>query len=190
MTKNLRFTPMTSRKFLALASGLVLLFASGIVMALPVASAQSTVVVNIPIGTGAGQSAAPGYAPDNVTVVIGVNNTVVWTNGDTANGGTDHTVTSVSVPGGASPFDSGIMAEGANFTQTFTVPGTYEYHCTIHSWMTGTVVVLASRTTAEFPSAALAVTLFAVMAAVVLAASRMRRTLPATSGATPSRARS
>ena len=175
---------MTSRKILAFAGGLALLLVSGMALALPVAGAQSAVVVNIPVGAGVGPSAAPGYAPENVTVVIGVNNTVTWTNGDTNNGGTDHTVTSLSVPTGASPFDSGIMAEGANFTQTFTTPGTYEYHCTIHSWMTGSVVVLAAtststHTTAEFPSAALAVTLFAVIAAVILATSRLRRTLPA-----------
>ena len=114
--------------------------------------------------------------------MIGVNNTVTWTNGDTNNGGTDHTVT--SLPGNGTILSSGIMAEGANFTQTFTTPGTYEYHCTIHSWMTGSVVVLAAtststHTTAEFPSAALAVTLFAVIAAVILATSRLRRTLPA-----------
>ena len=169
-------------------------------MALPGANAQGIapvipVVVNIPAGAGAGPSAAPGYLPENVTVVIGVNNTVEWTNNDTANGGTDHTVTSLSVPSGAAPFDSGIMKEGANFTQTFTTPGTYEYHCSIHSWMTGSVVVLAStststHTTAEFPSAALAVTLFAVIAAVILATSRLRRTLPEASDATPSRAAS
>lgn len=182
---------MTSRKFLAVIGGLVLFVVSGLAMALPAASAQSTVTVSMPIGAGVGPSAAPGYSPGNITVVIGVNNTVVWTNNDTNNGGTDHTVTSKSVPAGAASFDSGIMKEGATFSQTFTVPGTYEYHCTIHSWMQGSVIVLAStssttHTTAEFPSAALAVTLFAVIAAVVLVTSRMRRTLPDASGATPS----
>lgn len=140
------------------------------------AHAQSMVAVTIPQGAGAGPSAAPGYSPDNVTVIIGVNNTVVWTNGDTVNGGTDHTVTSVSVPAGASSFDSGIMAAGTTFTQTFTVPGTYHYHCTLHSWMTGTVVVKAATPAPEFPAGWLAVTLFAVVAAV-LVASRVRSSL-------------
>jgi len=195
MAKNFRFLPMTSRKVLAIASGLVILFLSGTALALPAASAQTAVVVNIPVGVGVGPSAAPGFSPENVTVVIGVNNTVTWTNKDTDNGGTDHTVTSLSVPSGAASFDSGIMKEGANFTETFTTPGTYEYHCTLHAWMTGSVVVLAStststHTTPEFPSAALAVTLFAVIAAVILATSRLRRTLPTSPGATPSRAAS
>ena len=92
--------------------------------------------VSIPTGASS-PNAAPGYAPDKITVIIGVNNTVAWTNNDSV----DHTVTSVSVPTGATSFDSGIMAAGATFTQTFTVPGTYQYHCSLHSWMTGTVTV-------------------------------------------------
>src|SRR5215212_8146649 len=33
------------------------------------------------------------------------------------------------------------MKPGTNFSQTFTTPGTYTYHCEIHPQMTGTVVV-------------------------------------------------
>jgi len=190
MANNLHANLMTSRKILAVASGLVLLIVSGMAMALPVANAQTTVVVNIPAGAGVGPSAAPGFSPQNVTVVIGVNNTVMWTNNDTNNGGTDHTVTSSSVPSGAAAFDSGIMKEGATFTQTFMTPGTYEYHCSIHSWMKGSVVVLPASSVPEFPAAYLALILFAVIAAVIVATSRLRRTMPAASGATPSRAAS
>ncbi|MDA4117925.1 MAG: cupredoxin domain-containing protein [Thaumarchaeota archaeon] len=93
--------------------------------------------VTIPSGAGVGASAAPGYTPDTITVVIGVNNTVTWTNSDTVN----HTVYSTSVPTGASAFNSPMITPGGTYTQTFTVPGTYSYHCNIHSWMTGTVIV-------------------------------------------------
>ena len=72
------------------------------------------------------------YGPDSVTVVIGVNNTVEWTNNDTAT----HTVTA---NGGS--FDSGPISPGATFTYEFLTPGVYEYHCTYHPWMTGTVTV-------------------------------------------------
>ncbi|HEV2390295.1 MAG TPA: cupredoxin domain-containing protein [Nitrososphaerales archaeon] len=184
---------MVSRRTFAVAGGLALLLVSALAMALPVATAQSPVVVNMLVGSGVGPSAAPGFSPENVTVVIGVNNTVTWINKDTNNGGTSHTVTSLTVPSGAASFDSGIMKEGANFTQTFTTPGTYEYHCTIHPWMTGSVIVLASTSTTssssapQFPSAALALTLFAVIAAVALAASRLKGTLPTSPAATPSR---
>jgi plastocyanin len=73
-----------------------------------------------------------GYSPDVITVVIGVNNTVVWTNRDSS----PHTVTQ---DGGG--FDSGPLNQGATFVHTFTTAGVYHYHCSYHSWMTGTVIV-------------------------------------------------
>jgi plastocyanin len=158
---------------LAVGVGSVSLIALTLLLAsLPLATAQSTVAVSIPNGAGNGPQAAPGYAPDKITVVIGVNNTVTWTNNDPIH----HTVT--SSPGNGS-LNSGDMAQGATYTYTFTTPGTYNYVCVYHSWMTGTVVVLAStststHTTAEFPTAALAVVLFAVIAAVIVVAPRMR----------------
>lgn len=180
MGKDCFLVVVSPRRISVVTGLLVFVLLSGFAAALPLASAQSAVTVTIPVGAGAGASAAPGYSPDNVTVVIGVNNTVTWINDDTSNGGTDHTVTSTSVPSGASAFDSGIMKEGANFTQTLTVPGTYRYHCTIHSWMTGAVVVLAStKTTPEFPPAYLAATLLVVIAAVIVAVNRLRPTISA-----------
>ncbi len=96
--------------------------------------------VTIPKGTGAGPSAAPGYSPDTITVVIGINNTVTWTNNDTV----DHTVASSSVPAGAANFTSPMIAPAGTYTYTFTVSGTYSYYCTLHAWMTGTVIVKAA----------------------------------------------
>ncbi|HUI01554.1 MAG TPA: cupredoxin domain-containing protein, partial [Nitrososphaerales archaeon] len=81
----------------------------------------------------------PGYSPDKITLVLGVNATVTWSNDDSA----PHTVTSTSVPSGASSFDSGNMNAGQAFTYTFTVAGTYQYKCDYHSWMTGTVTVVS-----------------------------------------------
>jgi plastocyanin len=65
---------------------------------------------------------------------------VTWVNND---GSVHHTVTSTSVPSGATSFNSGDMAGGATFTYTFTVPGVYQYDCVYHPWMTGTVTVVA-----------------------------------------------
>jgi plastocyanin len=97
---------------------------------------SASVAVSIPSGAGGGPSAAPGYAPDTIKVVLGTNNTVVWTNNDLAH----HTVTSVS---GNGSIDSGDMASGAAFNYTFTAPGTYKYICNYHTCMSGTVVVKA-----------------------------------------------
>ncbi len=92
--------------------------------------------VNVSILSGAATPNAPGFGPATITVVIGHNATVIWTNNDQA----PHTVTSTSAPAGGS-FDSGNMNPGATFMQNFTIPGTYQYKCNYHYWMTGTVVV-------------------------------------------------
>jgi plastocyanin len=89
----------------------------------------------VSIANGAGTDTTnKGFTPNTITVVLGVNNTVVWTNND----GSPHTVTS---NGGA--FDSGNMAPGQTYSFTFSAPGTYAYHCTYHPWMTGIVIVKA-----------------------------------------------
>jgi plastocyanin len=124
-------TPLPSTTSTSLAS-------SGSSTATSSASSASpspaTTSVEIPKGAGTGPSAAPGYAPDKVTVVIGVNNTVTWTNDDTV----AHTVTSVSGNGTVS---SGNLVPGGTYTFTFSSPGTYDYYCEYHSWMSATVIV-------------------------------------------------
>jgi plastocyanin len=115
---------------------------------------------NISISAGAGTPLSGyttgfsgyGYSPDTAVVIIGQNNTVVWTNNDAA----DHTVTSSTVPAGAQTFDSGLISpSGGTFQVTFTVPGTYIYHCTLHTWMWGKIIVLAgSGSTATSSSSA------------------------------------
>jgi plastocyanin len=76
------------------------------------------------------------FSPQNITVVIGTNNTIQWTNKDN----TDHTVTSRS--GDPTSFNSGTIAPGGTYEYTFTAPGVYNYYCTFHpGWMHGTVTV-------------------------------------------------
>jgi amicyanin len=72
------------------------------------------------------------YGPATITVKVG--NTVTWTNGDQA----PHTVTSQN-PGG--PLRSATMNKGQTYKYTFTKTGRYAYLCTLHPFMTGTVVV-------------------------------------------------
>lgn len=69
------------------------------------------------------------FTPDPTTASAG--GTVTWTNADSAT----HTVTFDNGP------DCGQVATGASVTATFSAPGTYAYHCTIHSKMKGTVTV-------------------------------------------------
>ncbi len=37
------------------------------------------------------------------------------------------------------------MKAGDTYMFTFTVPGTYQYSCQYHSWMTGTVTVVQGK---------------------------------------------
>jgi plastocyanin len=183
---------MRVRKLSLVAGATVILMVSLAFVLMPIVSAaQSTVVVSIPKGAGAGASGAPGYAPDKVTVVIGVNNTVMWQNNDTA----PHTVTpSVTPSSGSWPTaGSGNMKAGDTYSYTFTVPGNYTYICTYHSWMIGYVVVKAATTstttttatTPEFPTFALGAILFVIMAALVLLAPRLRTSSQPKSGPIP-----
>jgi plastocyanin len=66
------------------------------------------------------------------TLTVPVNTTVIWTNKD----GMAHTVTSSNAL-----FDSGPISSGSIFTRQFTTAGTFSYFCSIHTVMTGKIVV-------------------------------------------------
>jgi plastocyanin len=94
----------------------------------------ASVAVSIIPGAGTNTSSS-GYSPDTTTLVLGVNNSVIWTNHDNS----PHTVTAND-----GSFESGNLAPGQTYTFTFSTPGVYTYHCTYHPWMTGTVTVKAA----------------------------------------------
>ena len=72
------------------------------------------------------------FGPQSITVHVGT--TVTWTNQDPQP--THHTATA---DGGA--FTTGPLAPGQSGAFRFTNPGRYAYHCAIHSYMTGVIVV-------------------------------------------------
>ncbi len=88
------------------------------------------------------------FGPASINVAVG--SSVSWTNQD----GTAHTVTADD-----GSFDSGSLAQGATFSQTFDTPGTYTYHCAIHPSMTGTITVVAAPTPSSAPADTAAVTI-------------------------------
>jgi len=74
--------------------------------------------------------------PVNLTVTIGVNNTIEWVNKDTQ----AHTATAIVSP--QQPlFNSGLILPGKTFSITLTVPGTYRYTCAWHNWLAGQIIV-------------------------------------------------
>jgi plastocyanin len=115
----------------------------GYLVVLPNAASNATPVTtsltqngystNVLITKGAAvNESSQGYFPARITVVIGVNNTVTWTNTDTA----PHTVTALD-----GSFNSGNLNPGDSFTYTFRTPGTYAYFCEYHPWMKGVIIV-------------------------------------------------
>ncbi len=112
-------------------------------------SGQSPTTVPVSIDSGSGiNMKLLGYTPANITVVIGVNNTVQWTNNDNM----PHDVSALD-----GSFDSGNLNRGKSFVYTFTKAGTYVYTCTYHPWMGGTVTVLpatsnSSQSSTDNPS--------------------------------------
>lgn len=74
-----------------------------------------------------------GMAFSPTPLAINTGDTVVWKNFDSV----AHTVTSDT----GLEMQSGQIKQGESYSHTFTAPGTYSYHCLIHPYMKGTVVV-------------------------------------------------
>jgi len=70
------------------------------------------------------------FAPQNLTVKIGT--TVTWDNEDDI----PHTIASST-----KLFRSNALDTGDRFSFTFTTPGVYQYFCSLHPHMIGTIVV-------------------------------------------------
>ncbi len=72
------------------------------------------------------------FNPADIKIKKGIK--VTWTNRDS----TGHTVTENDGQNGPA---SQILGNGQSYSFTFNQDGTYHYHCTIHTEMTGTVTV-------------------------------------------------
>jgi plastocyanin len=70
------------------------------------------------------------FTPMTLTVPAGT--TVTWKFDDS----TEHTVAADD-----NSFTSPALANGKTFTHTFATAGTVAYHCSIHPFMTGTIIV-------------------------------------------------
>lgn len=71
------------------------------------------------------------FNPNQLTIKPGTK--VVWTNHDPV----DHTVVSSE----KDLFTSPLLASGESFEHTFEKPGQYEYICSLHPAMRGTIIV-------------------------------------------------
>lgn len=73
------------------------------------------------------------YDPVNVTILAGAS--VTWTNQDNYTHG-------LQADNGA--FYRYMIQPGGTYSFTFNSPGTFTYRCTIHSWMSGEIIVVAA----------------------------------------------
>ena len=76
------------------------------------------------------------YYPEDIAIPAGT--TIAWFNDDP---GQPHTVTSGNPDGPSNIFNSDLIPYNSLFQYTFDEAGTFDYHCTIHPWRTGTVTV-------------------------------------------------
>jgi plastocyanin len=115
--------------------------AAGTPAPLPIATAPASPIASTAAATAAPAAATPatplavgiaGFAFAPATLHVPAGGSVAWTNNDAVT----HTVTP-----DAGGIDAHELAPGAAFTQTFTSPGTYGYHCAIHPFMKGSIVV-------------------------------------------------
>lgn len=98
-----------------------------------------TVTIVPPAGEGVTDVSISNFAFQPRVITISVGSTVRWINADQA------AHTSTSVVSSTESWDSGNLASGQVFTHTFNTPGTFDYLCTLHLSMQGTVVVLAAE---------------------------------------------
>ena len=73
------------------------------------------------------------YVPSVIKVVLGVNNTIRWTNLDDA---------SSSVISDKGFFNSGSILPNQTWSFVFQKVGSYQYHSDLHPWMKGEVIVM------------------------------------------------
>lgn len=75
------------------------------------------------------------FAFSPATVTANVGDTIRWTLGTS----TTHTTTSTSVPSGAAAWDRTLTSSAPSFDYVIPMAGTYNYFCSLHPQMTGTI---------------------------------------------------
>ena len=88
-----------------------------------------TGAITIPQDSGT-KTSGKTFSPETALAQVG--ESVIWTNKDTV----PHTVDSRD-----GSISSGYLMKDQSFQYSFSEPGTHEYYCTLHPWMTGSIKV-------------------------------------------------
>jgi plastocyanin len=84
-------------------------------------------------GSNGTQVTISGFAFSPATLTIKAGTEVTWTNLDSV----EHSVVSSS----GNELNSPLIPQNGTYSHVFNTPGTYEYHCSIHLTMLGTIIV-------------------------------------------------
>lgn len=76
------------------------------------------------------------FSPNPLNANVGDTIQWLWVSGH------NHTTTSVSIPNGAATWDAPLTSATTTFIYVITVPGTYNYHCSIHYQLFNMVAVI------------------------------------------------
>jgi plastocyanin len=92
-------------------------------------------VAPIAVASAAGSVTIKDFAFGPSSVSVNVGDSVTWAN----SGPSQHSATAND-----GSFDTGVLSKGASGSHTFSKAGSFSYHCSVHSFMHGTVQVQAS----------------------------------------------
>jgi plastocyanin len=126
---------MSASRFILLAGTLALVTACGssnnsATPASPTPAPATSGGSGVSIPQGAQTLGSAAYVPNPITIATG--SAVTWTNNDSI----AHTAVS-----NTGVFNSGTIGPGQSFSFMFQTAGTYQYHCSFHPGMVGSVVV-------------------------------------------------
>lgn len=119
-----------------LAILLSLVMVGGIIGVLYTSSSQDLTIVKIEGESGVAiynGTSVPAYSFSPATIEVKKGTTVTWSNADSISA---HTVTSVS-----GFFESQLIQPRGDFSFQFNEVGVFDYYCSLHPWMNGSVIV-------------------------------------------------
>ena len=98
---------------------------------------------SVSIVFGAQSKGTAAFTPNPITVSLAsaTGGLVQWVNNDQNSGVYGGTGTTHNITADDGGFTSGNLVPGGTFERTYTVAGSYAYHCSIHPTMKGTVTV-------------------------------------------------
>jgi plastocyanin len=130
-----------ARFFLSLLAAATLAGCSSYTSPNPPGGIHSGNSISIVLGAQTKGTGAFSPNPINISLASTTGGLVQWVNNDQTGGVYGGTGTTHNITADDGGYTSGNLAPGGNFQRTFTVAGSYDYHCSIHPTMRGTVQV-------------------------------------------------